>query len=121
MLAAMKYCALAVLLVAAQPAYAGFPAAIEAYDQGDYALSFGETEPLAERGDMDAQFMLGFLYARGEGVARDPVRAYLWYALAASQGDRFAADDLAALTRAMTAADRASAEALLRGWRPLLD
>ncbi len=121
MLAAMKRWVLALLLIGAQPAHADFPAAIEAYDQGDYALSFAETEPVAGRGDMDAQFMLGFLYARGEGVARDAVRAYLWYALAARQGDRFAADDLAALARRMTAAELAKAETLLRRWRPLSD
>ena len=78
---------------------ADFPAAVAAYDQGDYATTFAESQPLAERGDAEAQYMLGFLYARGEGVGRDLVHAFLWYSLAAWQGDKIAADALIELSR----------------------
>ena len=110
--------AAALALSVVRSAAADFADAIEAYDQGDYATTFAETRPLAERGDADAQYMLGFLYERGEGVARDLTRAYAWYGLAARQGDAFAAQALAELARRMTAAEIAEAEAFARVFGP---
>lgn len=104
--------ALVVLVVC--PAVADFADAIEAYDQGDYATTFAESRPLAAAGDADAQYILGFLYERGEGVARDLTRAYAWYGLAARQGDAFAAQALAQLARRMSAAEVTEAEAFAR-------
>ena len=106
--------AAALALSVARPAAADFADAIEAYDQGDYATTFAVTRPLAERGDADAQYMLGFLYERGEGVARDMTRAYAWYILAARQGDVFAAQALATLAPRMSDADIADAETFAR-------
>ena len=110
--------AIAVAGFAAAPARGDFPAAIAAYDGGDYATAFAESVAVAARGDRDAQYLVGLLYSRGEGVALDRVRAYLWFSLAADQGDRFAMDALAGLARRMTAARIAEAEALARDWRP---
>ncbi len=108
--------AAAIWTAMAAPVPADFPAAVEAYDQGDYATTFAESKPLAERGDADAQYMLGYLYARGQGVRRDLVRAYLWFTLAAWQGDAFAADAVIALARRMKREDIATAETLARSW-----
>ncbi len=110
--------AAALALSVARPAAAEFADAIEAYDQGDYATTFAELRPLAEAGDPNAQYMLGFLYERGEGVARDLTRAYAWYGLAARQGDAFAAQALAQLARRMSAAQIAEAEAYARAVAP---
>ena len=110
--------AIVVAAFAAAPARGDFPAAVAAYDGGDYATAFEEAMAVAAQGDEDAQYMVGFLYSRGEGVALDRVRAYLWFSLAADQGDRFAMDALAGLARRMTAARIAEAEALARDWRP---
>ena len=41
----------------------------------------------AERGDAEAQFNLGVMYAKGEGVPRDDTEAARWFRLAAEQGD----------------------------------
>jgi TPR repeat protein len=111
------------LLVAlhASPLRADFPDAVAAYDAGDYATAFEESLAVAEQGNVDAQYMVGFLYERGQGVARDVVRAHLWFSLAAAQGDSFAADDLANLERIMTAAQRAEAKALADTWKPAID
>ena len=100
------------------PAWADLPAAIEAYDRGDYAAAFAESKPVAERGDADAQYMMGFLYARGEGVRRNLVRAYLWFSLAARQGDRIAADAVAGLARRMSPGQIGAAESLVSAWMP---
>ena len=85
---------------------------------GDYGAAFAEAMADAARGVGDAQYLVGFLYSRGEGVAVDLVRAYLWFSLAAGQGDAFAMDALAGLARRMTAVQITEAEALARDWRP---
>lgn len=118
----MKHLALVAVIVvtafAVPPARGDFPAAIAAYDGGDYATAFAEAMADAARGDGDAQYLVGFLYSRGEGVAVDLVRAYLWFSLSAERGDRFAMDELAGLARRMTAARIIEAETLARDWRP---
>ncbi len=41
----------------------------------------------AEQGDASAQFTLGRMYVKGEGVLEDYVQAYAWFILAATQGE----------------------------------
>lgn len=41
----------------------------------------------AERGDMDAQYAAGLIYAEGRGVEIDLVQAYFWLTCAIDQGD----------------------------------
>jgi len=45
-----------------------------------------ETRVLAEQGDAIAQYNLGLMYDRGEGVPEDDVEAVRWHRLAAEQG-----------------------------------
>lgn len=40
----------------------------------------------AEQGDAEAQYRLGVMYARGQGVKKDPVAALKWYRRSAGQG-----------------------------------
>ncbi len=53
---------------------------------GDYTTAVSLLEPLAKKGDADAQNALGILYARGLGVERDYDEALRWYQKAVSQG-----------------------------------
>ncbi len=41
----------------------------------------------AEQGHASAQFNLGEMYFKGQGVTQDYTRAYMWWEIAASQGD----------------------------------
>jgi TPR repeat protein len=66
---------------------ADFQAAHDAYAAGDYETAFREIKPLAEQGDVDAQFTLGAMYARGEGITQNFKEAVKWYRLAAEQGN----------------------------------
>ncbi len=67
-------------------------------------------ERAAERGYGPAQFQLGVLWERGDGVPPDPVEARSWYARAAAQG----------IEPARTALERLDSLAAGRG-RPLDD
>ncbi len=60
---------------------------LDAYLNGDFATAMSEWAPLAEQGDVSAQYNLGLLYESGLGVAQDVVEAVEWYRLAADQGD----------------------------------
>jgi TPR repeat protein len=73
-------------LVAAVPAAADFQAGLRAYEQKDFAAALKEWQPLAEKGDSSAQYNLGLLYAKGEGVPQDLAKAAAWYEKAAVQG-----------------------------------
>jgi hypothetical protein len=56
------------------------------YAKLDYPAAHRMLAPLAGRGDPVAQEILGFMYARGEGVPRDDATAFHWFALAAEAG-----------------------------------
>ncbi len=59
---------------------------LNAYDQGDYATAVKEWEPLAKKGNVDAQMNLGLLYLEGRGVDQNYKTAVKWIKLAAEQG-----------------------------------
>lgn len=51
-------------------------------------------QPLAERGNVDAQFNLGTVYLHGDGVAVNESEALKWFRRAAERGDRQAQQQL---------------------------
>jgi uncharacterized protein len=68
-------------------ATAGFDEGVAALQRGDYHAAFREFMPLAVAGDSSAQFNLGLMYHRGEGVPQNYAEAMRWYRMAAAQGD----------------------------------
>lgn len=52
-----------------------------------YAIAAKLIRPLAEQGNVFAQFSLGGMYALGRGAQRDDNEAVKWFLLAAEQGD----------------------------------
>ena len=56
------------------------------YAKLDYATAHQLLWPLADQGNAVAQEILGFMYARGEGVRRDDAVAFRWFTLAAEAG-----------------------------------
>ncbi len=91
----MRHAIIAVLLLAALAgsAVAGpFEDAVSARERGDYATALREFRVLAEQGDADAQYNLGFMYS--EGVPQDYVQAGKWYRTAAEQGNAKAQHNL---------------------------
>lgn len=57
-----------------------------AANRGDFKTAMKEWKPLAEDGNSEAQYNLGRLYARGDGVKQDFKIAFRWFELAALQG-----------------------------------
>ena len=52
----------------------------------DDASDFRQTRQLAEQGVAEAQFNLGGMYEKGQGVRQDYAEAVKWYRQAAEQG-----------------------------------
>ena len=59
---------------------------VSAFHRGDFPVAFRRLRPLAERGQPEAQALLGFMYEHGSGVPQDRVLAARWYSSAAEQG-----------------------------------
>jgi TPR repeat protein len=59
---------------------------LAAFNAGDYATALAECQPLAEEGNVDAQFCVGRMYANGFGVDMNDELALKWYGLAAAAG-----------------------------------
>jgi len=58
---------------------------MQAYAGKDYARAMKYFEMGARYADKLSQLCIGLMYLQGEGVARDPVTAYAWLALAAER------------------------------------
>ena len=65
-----------------------------AYDRGDYTQAARLFRPFAEQGVASAQFSLGVMYARGQGVPQNYQAALKWFHRAAEQGDASAQNNL---------------------------
>jgi hypothetical protein len=75
---------LMILAWLAQPAQAGVAEAEQALKSGDEPAAVRELTPLAERGQVAAQFNLGLIHARSVGAVRDLPAAYKWFSCAAN-------------------------------------
>jgi len=75
-------------LLMAGPAIAEpFEDATKAYNSGDYETAYRLIKPLAEKGLPEAQFNIGLLYDKGQGVPQNYAEAVTWYRKAAEQGN----------------------------------
>jgi TPR repeat protein len=78
--------ALCLSLSCAFPVWASVQAGHDAYERGDYAAAHEAWKEAALAGNPDAQYALGALYSRGQGVKRDQEQANRWYLVAAKAG-----------------------------------
>lgn len=81
------------ILVALALAFASSAAQAETFDDGVVAFIKGDGEaayriwkPLADKGDVEAQYHLGYMFQTGTGVNTDKAKALYWYDKAASNG-----------------------------------
>ncbi len=57
-----------------------------AMEREDHAAALELIRPIADRGEADGQFFMGFMHYSGFGVAKDKAEAARWYRMAAKQG-----------------------------------
>lgn len=81
----------ALLAFKSTAAVGGFDEGVASYRMGDYAGAFKAWIEAARHGDVDAQYNLGCLYVRGEGVPQNRAWAADWLQRAADQDDLDAA------------------------------
>ena len=66
---------------------ADFQKGLDAYDREDYATALHVWRDLANQGLAEAQYYMGLMYVKGNGVPENDKEAVKWYRLAAEQGD----------------------------------
>lgn len=81
-------CALGLTIFSAQAGSGDFERGAAAHRHGDYQAAVKLWQPLAEKGQVDAQYNLGVMYYSGDGVKQDYVEAAKWLRMAAQQGDK---------------------------------
>lgn len=69
-----------------------------------------------QHGDAYALRQIGFHYAKGWGVIRDLTKAYMWFTLAAREGNEDARENRDDIAAALSAAEIALAEAMAQNW-----
>jgi len=95
----VKIVFLVLMVVAVAPVWANFLAGEDAYLREDYERALEEWRPLAKRGNVEAQNMLGYMYRYGQGVPQDFEQARHWYRLSADKGYARAQNNLGAMYR----------------------
>ena len=71
-----------------------FEHATAAYERQDYATAMRLLLPLVDQGIADAQYNLGVMYYKGQGVPQDYAEAVKWFRKAADQGKADAQNNL---------------------------
>ncbi len=72
----------------------------------------------ADLGYVDAQYNLGVLYERGDGVPQSLTDAYKWYAVAAAAGDNESKSRISALATQLAPDDLSAAQSAAASFRP---
>lgn len=104
--------------IAASAMAGPFEDGISAYDRRDYSNAMRHWRPLADQGNPAAQSNVALMYAKGQGVPRDYVRAYMWSSLSASRGHRDGGRNRDSIAKGMTPPQISHAQKLAREWRP---
>lgn len=65
-----------------------FDDGVVAFIKGDGETAYRIWKPLAEKGDAEAQYHLGYLFQTGTGVKPNKIKAHYWYDKAANSGHR---------------------------------
>lgn len=69
----------------AQGVFADFDEGLASYKKNDYAFALQIFRPLAKQGHANAQFNLGLMLFKAQGVAQDETHALQWFRKAADQ------------------------------------
>lgn len=97
---------------------ADYEQAMRAYEQQNYRQAYSLFSELADSDDAYAQYMLGRLYAFGNGAVQDFIEAHKWFNLAAARGHGHAQQARDHVAENMTRRQVARAQRLAQRWRP---
>ena len=87
-----------ILIALAGTALAGpYEDGVAASERGDHVAAMALWRPLADEGNVDAQYRIAVLYDLGRGVAQDYGAAARWYRMAADRGHANAQHNLATM------------------------
>ena len=89
-----------------------------AMDGKDYKTAYKLLAPLAEQGVASAQYNLGVMYVKGDGVPQDYVLAYMWFHIAGSNGHKNAVANRDILKKEMSPQQIEKAQEMARNWKP---
>jgi len=95
-----------------------FQNAQDAYDRQDYKEAVKWFRLSAEHGVANAQYNLGVMYGKGQGVPQDYVLAHMWFNLSSSQGITTAIKNRNIVEKKMTKQQINKAQELARNWKP---
>jgi len=113
----IRICMALLLIALGSPVYAGnFEDGEAALGKGDYVTAAREYRKAAEQGFAKAQYNLGVMYRKGEGVPQSYVQAHMWFNLAATQGMEGAKETRDSIAKKMTSAQIAEAQELAHKW-----
>jgi TPR repeat protein len=85
-----------------------------AYNRGDYVPAIKLFRPLAQAGNAKAQSIMGVIYRKGQGVAPNSARAFMWLSVAAARGDAKAKAELKDVSGEMTPAEMTQARQMMQ-------
>ncbi len=100
-----------------QLAAATYNSASNAYERRDYNLAIKEFTELSQKNDPYAQFMLGKMYATGEGTRKDYITAYKWLQLSENLGISQAGKLKNKVSKKMSQHQVARARQLVQEWQ----
>ncbi|MCB1876192.1 MAG: sel1 repeat family protein [Chromatiales bacterium] len=80
------FVAVSLCLPAAPTLSGAYEEGLEAIQQGNFAEAYYYWRPLAEKGNNQARYNLGWMYANGDGLKIDMDKAAYWWTLAAKAG-----------------------------------
>lgn len=78
--------ALVISLASGAAMATSFDDGVVAFIKGDSATAIKIWQPLAVKGDKDAQYHLGYMFQTGTGVEQNTQKAHYWYNKAAQNG-----------------------------------
>lgn len=87
----------AALGIPAQASAQSLERAMATYYRGDYEDAMKAMAPFARDGHRHAQYLIGYMHERGQGVPQDYAEAAKWYGQAAALGHPFAQNNLGVL------------------------
>lgn len=96
-----------------------FEDGMTAYDRADYSSAMRYWRPLADQGNPAAQSNLALMYAKGQGVAKDYVQAYMWSTLSSARGHQEGAANRDSIAKGMTPQEIADGQKRAVAWQPV--